>query len=43
MHPAHRDTLREAAKALYEALAADFDDLSKMTPEDEVLLLHVIE
>jgi hypothetical protein len=41
--PAHRDALREAAKALYDALPADPDDVSKMTPEDEVLLLHVIE
>jgi hypothetical protein len=40
---AHRDSLREAAKALYDALAADADDISRMTPEDEVLLLHVIE
>jgi hypothetical protein len=39
----HRDSLREAAKALYDALAADADDISRMTPEDEVLLLHVIE
>lgn len=42
---AHRDALREGAKALHEALvaAADADDLSTMTPEEEVLLLHVIE
>ena len=40
---AHRDALRDAAKALYEALAADPDDVSNMTPEDEVLLLHAIE
>jgi hypothetical protein len=40
---AHRDALRAAAKALYDALAADPDDLSKMTPEEEVLLLHVME
>jgi hypothetical protein len=39
----HRDALRDGAKALYEALAADADDIAKMTPEDEVLLLHVIE
>jgi hypothetical protein len=39
----HRDALRDAAKALYEALAADPDDISQMTPKDEVLLLHVIE
>jgi hypothetical protein len=36
-------TLRDAAKARYDALADDPDDVSKMTPEDEVLLLHVIE
>jgi hypothetical protein len=40
---AHREALREAAKALYEALAADPDDISQMTAEDEVLLLHAIE
>jgi hypothetical protein len=40
---AHRDALRDAAKALYDALAADPDDISKMSPEDEVLLLHVME
>jgi hypothetical protein len=39
----HRDALRDAAKALHDALAADPEDVSKMTPEDEVLLLHVIE
>jgi hypothetical protein len=40
---AHRDALREAAKALHEALADDPDDVSRMAPEDEVLLLHVME
>jgi hypothetical protein len=40
---AHRDALREAAKTLYDALAADADDVSRMTPEEEVLLLHVLE
>jgi hypothetical protein len=39
----HRDALREAAKALSDALAADVDDIAKMAPEDEVLLLHVME
>jgi hypothetical protein len=39
----HRVALREAAKALYEALATDPDDVAGMTPEDEVLLLHAIE
>jgi hypothetical protein len=43
---AHRDTLRDAAKALYRALepARDGkDDPAGMTPEEEVLLLHVLE
>src|SRR6202051_2493967 len=40
---AHRDALRDAAKALYDALAADPHDASQMPPEDEVLLLHVLE
>jgi hypothetical protein len=43
---AHRDTLRDAAKALYLALdpaRSDKDDLARMTPEEEVLLLHVME
>jgi hypothetical protein len=43
---AHRDALRDAAKALYRALdpsRSDKDDLAQMTPDDEVLLLHVME
>ena len=43
---AHRDALREGAKALYRALDPrrnDKDDLSQMTPDDEVLILHVME
>jgi hypothetical protein len=43
---AHRDALREAAKALYQALNPrrnDKDDIAQMTPEEEVLLLHVME
>jgi hypothetical protein len=43
---AHRDELREAAKALYRALDArrnDKEDIARMTPEEEVLLLHVME
>jgi hypothetical protein len=45
---AHRDALRDAAKALYLALDAaaqneDAKDLASMTPQDEVRLLHVIE
>ena len=46
---AQQNTLRDAAKALYLALDAracgskDDDDTSKMTPGEEVLLLHVLE
>jgi hypothetical protein len=40
---AHRQALREGARALHEALATDPDDISAMTPDDEVLLLHVME
>jgi hypothetical protein len=40
---AHRQALREGARALHEALAVDPRDPSAMTPEDEVLLLHVME
>jgi hypothetical protein len=43
---AHRDALREAAKALYLALDSrsnDKADIARMTPEEEVLLLHVME
>lgn len=46
---AHREVLQDAAKALYLALGQDAglkddpDDISKMTPEDEVRLLHVLE
>jgi hypothetical protein len=43
---AHRDMLRDAAKALYRALEParnDKTDLAGMTPEEEVLLLHVME
>ena len=51
----HREALREAAQALYRSLerpatngrkvgrAKKADDLSEMTPEEEVLLLHVLE
>src|SRR5712691_2264249 len=45
----HRAALRDAAKALYLALDADAgggkgdDDIFKMTPDEEVLLLHVME
>ena len=43
---AHRDALRDGAKALYRALNPrrnDKDDIAQMTPEEEVLLLHVME
>jgi hypothetical protein len=43
---AHRDELRDGAKVLYRALNArgnDKDDIAQMTPEEEVLLLHVME
>lgn len=43
---AHRDVLRDGAKALYLALDPrnnDKADITGMTPEDEVLLLHVME
>ena len=46
---AHQGTLRDAAKALYLALEAgacgskDADPISKMTPQEEVLLLHIME
>jgi hypothetical protein len=59
---AHREVLRDAAKALYSSLSAlqmnedpkeqgerqscrqqCEDDISKMTPEKEVLLLHIME
>jgi hypothetical protein len=43
---AHRDALREGAKALYRALDPnrnDKDDLAQMSPDEEVALLHVME
>jgi hypothetical protein len=41
---AHHDHLRDAAEALYRALGANpGDDLSKLKPQDEVLLLHILE
>jgi hypothetical protein len=43
---AHRDALREGAKALYRALdprRSDKDDLTQMSPDEEVALLHVME
>ena len=51
---AHRETVREAARALYRSLderakvraaggKKKADDVSELTPEEEVLLLHVLE
>jgi hypothetical protein len=43
---AHRDELRDGAKVLYRALNArgnDKDDIAQMTPDEEVMLLHVME
>ena len=43
---AHRDALREGAKALARALDErlnDQADLAQLKPEEEVLLLHVME
>ena len=51
---AHRETVREAARALYRSLderakvragggKKKADDVSDLTPEEEVLLLHVLE
>ena len=47
----HREALRDAAKALYGALEAGLDksedkgseDISNLTPEQEVGLLHIME
>ena len=38
----HHDALRQGAKALYDALL-EKSDPSQMSPEKEVLLLHVME
>jgi hypothetical protein len=43
---AHREALRDAARALADALAepaAEHADPGEMTPEEEVLLLHIME
>ena len=44
---AQREALREAAKRLYLALGSDDkkdgDDISKMSAEEEVKLLHIME
>ncbi len=43
-HEAHREALGKAAEQLYLSLSRNrFDDLSTLTPEDEVRLLHVLE
>ena len=38
----HRNALRAGAKALYQALDGDAD-ATGMTPDEEVLLMHVME
>jgi len=45
---AHRETLRDAAKALYVALGGETSeiadkDIADMTPDEEVRLLHIME
>jgi hypothetical protein len=41
---AHREALREAAKALYLALACeDTTDIASLKPDEEVRLLHILE
>lgn len=43
---AHREAVRDAARALFDALAepaAGHSELDEMTPEEEVLLLHIME
>jgi hypothetical protein len=42
---AHRDTVRDAAKALYLALESDEGRGSKtdLTPDEEMRLLHILE
>ena len=40
----HREALREAAKALYLALAREgANDKAGLTPDEEVRLLHILE
>ena len=43
----HREALRDGAKALYESLASKHSSSKKrgdrMTPDEEVLLLHILE
>jgi hypothetical protein len=41
---AHHDLLRDAVKTLYLSLITNRgDDVSTLTPEEEVLLLHILE
>jgi len=43
-HEAHREALRNAAEQLHRSLSrGSVDDLSKLTPDDEVRLLHLLE
>jgi hypothetical protein len=43
-HEAHREALRNAAAQLSSALSrSSVDDLSTLTPDDEVRLLHILE
>jgi hypothetical protein len=48
VNAAHRETLRDAAEALYRTLGdgdekKSKNELADLTPQDEVLLLHVLE
>jgi hypothetical protein len=44
VHEAGREALRNAAEQLYLSLACSpVDDLSTLTPDDEVRLLHILE
>ena len=42
---AHREAMRDAARALADALAAPAEHAGadEMTPNEEVLLLHILE
>jgi hypothetical protein len=40
---ADRDALRQAAEAFYRALAAPEEDVSQMTPEEQELVLQIME
>ena len=44
VHEAHREALRNAAEQLCLSLShSSVDDLSTLTPDDEVRLLHILE